>query len=162
MHGHPHQLIGHLHGYLVVGDKDELNPIGHLLDHARVPPTFASSSGASTSSSMQKGAGLSWKMENTRAIAVSAFSPPDSRWMVLFFLPGGRAMMVTPVSSRSSPVSSSQALPPPNTLGNRCCNPPLTLSKVSLKRLRVSLSILRITCSSVCRASSRSAFWASR
>jgi chromosome segregation protein len=28
-------------------------------------------------------------MANTRARAVSAFSPPDNRWMVLFFLPGG-------------------------------------------------------------------------
>ncbi len=50
-----------------------------------------SSSGASTSSSRQKGAGLSWKKENTSAIAVSAFSPPDSRWMDAFFLPGGWA-----------------------------------------------------------------------
>ena len=43
---------------------------------------LASSSGASTSSSRQKGAGLSWKMANTSAMAVSAFSPPESKWMV--------------------------------------------------------------------------------
>ena len=49
---------------------------------------LASSSGASTSSSRQNGAGLSWNIENTSAIAVSAFSPPESRWMVVFFLPG--------------------------------------------------------------------------
>ncbi|MOA64757.1 hypothetical protein D3C78_1909140 [compost metagenome] len=40
---------------------------------------LASSSGASTSSSMQNGAGLRLNSENTRLIAVSAFSPPDSR-----------------------------------------------------------------------------------
>ena len=41
-------------------------------------PTLLSSSGASTSSSRQNGAGLSSKIENTSATAVSAFSPPDS------------------------------------------------------------------------------------
>ena len=40
---------------------------------------FESSSGASTSSSRQKGAGFSWKSEKTSAIAVSAFSPPERR-----------------------------------------------------------------------------------
>ena len=59
-------------------------------------PTLCSSSGASTSSSRQNGAGFRSKIENTSATAVSAFSPPDSRWMVLFFLPGGRAMTATP------------------------------------------------------------------
>ena len=44
-------------------------------------PTFASSSGASTSSKIQKGAGLSVKRENKIATAVSAFSPPDKRFM---------------------------------------------------------------------------------
>ncbi|SST09222.1 Uncharacterised protein [Acinetobacter baumannii] len=67
---------------------------------------------------MQNGAGFNWKMANTSASAVSAFSPPDNKWMVLFFLPGGRAMIATPVSSRSSPVSSRYAVPPPNTFGN--------------------------------------------
>src|SRR5690606_26448545 len=42
-------------------------------------PTLASSSGASTSSSRQNGAGLSSKIENTSATAVNAFSPPDNR-----------------------------------------------------------------------------------
>ena len=69
-------------------------------------PTFASSSGASTSSSRQNGAGLSWKIANTSATAVIAFSPPDSSEMLDTRLPGGRAMIATPVSSRSSPVSS--------------------------------------------------------
>ena len=49
---------------------------------------FGSSSGASTSSSRQKGAGFSLKSENTSAIAVSAFSPPESSWIDWFFLPG--------------------------------------------------------------------------
>ena len=40
---------------------------------------LASSSGASTSSSRQNGAGFSWNSANTSEIAVSAFSPPDSR-----------------------------------------------------------------------------------
>src|SRR5690606_10621563 len=42
-------------------------------------PTFASSKGASTSSSRQNGAGLSSKIEKTSATAVNAFSPPDSK-----------------------------------------------------------------------------------
>src|SRR5690606_2515144 len=69
-------------------------------------PTLASSSGASTSSSRQNGAGLRRKIANTRATAVIAFSPPDSSEMLDTRLPGGRAMIATPVSSRSSPVSS--------------------------------------------------------
>ena len=46
-------------------------------------------------------------LENYRP--VNAFSPPDSRWILLFRLPGGRAIIVTPVSSKSSPVSSNVA-----------------------------------------------------
>jgi len=68
--------------------------------------TLASSSGASTSSSRQNGAGFSRKIENTKATAVRAFSPPDSKCRLVTRLPGGWAMMVTPVVSRSSPVSS--------------------------------------------------------
>ena len=77
-----------------------------------------SSSGASTSSSRQNGAGLSWNIANTSEIAVSAFSPPDSRWMLLFFLPGGCAITCTPASRISSPVMTSFASPPPNSVGN--------------------------------------------
>src|SRR5471030_1826471 len=78
---------------------------------------LASSSGASTSSSRQNGAGLSRNIENTSAVAVSAFSPPDNRWMVAFFLPGGWAMTCTPESRISSPVMISFAWPPPNRIG---------------------------------------------
>ena len=35
-----------------------------------------------------------------------AFSPPDNRWIVLFRLPGGRAITATPVSSMSLLVNS--------------------------------------------------------
>ena len=59
-------------------------------------PTLFSSSGASTSSSRQNGAGFRSKIANTSATAVSAFSPPDSWLMVLLRLPGGRAMTDTP------------------------------------------------------------------
>ena len=65
-------------------------------------PTLASSSGASTSSSMQNGDGLTRKMANSSDTAVSAFSPPDSSSMFwLTFLPGGLAMISMPVSSMS-------------------------------------------------------------
>ena len=123
---------------------------------------LASSSGASTSSSRQNGAGLSWKIANTSAIAVSAFSPPDSRWIVLFFLPGGCAITCTPASRISSPVITSRALPPPNSVGNMRPKCSLTWSKVLPSSSRVSRSILWIASSSVVIASVRSAFCASR
>ncbi len=44
--------------------------------------TFASSSGASTSSSMQKGLGFTRKAAKRRAMAVSARSPPDRSVML--------------------------------------------------------------------------------
>ena len=72
-----------------------------VLTISRNLPTLLSSSGASTSSRIQNGAGFNLKMEKTSATAVRAFSPPDKRWILLFFFPGGLAMTVTPVSSRS-------------------------------------------------------------
>ena len=123
---------------------------------------FASSRGASTSSSRQNGAGLSWKMANTSAIAVSAFSPPDNRWMVWFFLPGGWAMTCTPASRISSPVMTRRACPPPNSSGNILPKWPLTASKVLPSNSRVSPSILRIASSRVWMASLRSLDCASR
>ena len=47
-----------------------------------------------------------WQYSAAIATAVIAFSPPDSSEMLETRLPGGRAMIATPVSSRSSPVSS--------------------------------------------------------
>jgi hypothetical protein len=66
-------------------------------------------------------------MANTSAMAVSAFSPPDSRWMVWFFLPGGCASTCTPASRISSPVMTSRALPPPNSSGNMRPKCPFTV-----------------------------------
>src|SRR5208283_4615367 len=66
-------------------------------------PTLFSSSGASTSSRRQNGAGFKSKIANTKATAVNAFSPPDNWLMVLLRLPGGRAMTETPAASDSSP-----------------------------------------------------------
>ncbi len=123
---------------------------------------LASSSGASTSSSKQNGAGLSWNIENTNAVAVNAFSPPDNKWMVAFFLPGGCAITCTPESRISSPVIISFAWPPPNKIGNNSPKWWLTLSKVSCNRSRVSLSILWIASCNVLIASVRSSFCASR
>jgi hypothetical protein len=78
---------------------------------------LASSSGASTSSSRQNGAGLSWKIANTSAIAVSAFSPPDSRWMVLFFLPGRLGHHLHAGVQDLVAGHHQRALPPPNSWG---------------------------------------------
>ena len=65
-------------------------------------PMLASSSGASTSSRMQKGDGLYWKIANSSEIAVSAFSPPESSITFCRRLPGGWAMTSMPLSSTSS------------------------------------------------------------
>ena len=57
---------------------------------------FASSRGASTSSSRQNGLGLMRNMANIRAVAVSAFSPPERSVMFWSLLPGGWAAISTP------------------------------------------------------------------
>src|SRR5690606_28379074 len=54
---------------------------------------FVSSKGASTSSKMQKGAGLSRYKENRRAVEVSVFSPPESWLMDKGRFPFGRAII---------------------------------------------------------------------
>src|SRR3954449_9747717 len=61
-----------------------------------------SSSGASTSSSTQIGAGLVRNTAKMSASAVSACSPPERSDKVAGFLPGGLAMIPTPASSGSS------------------------------------------------------------
>ena len=123
---------------------------------------FESSKGASTSSSKQNGAGLSWKIAKTKAIAVSAFSPPESKLILWFFLPGGCAITCTPESKISSPVITKRALPPPNNSGNIFPKCKLTLLKVSSSKARVSASIFRIASSKVVIASFKSADCASR
>jgi hypothetical protein len=64
---------------------------------------FASSSGASTSSSRQNGVGRIRKSENTSAVAVSAFSPPESRLSDWSFFPDSCTTISTPASAPSSP-----------------------------------------------------------
>src|SRR5450759_323587 len=64
-----------------------------------------SSSGESSSSSRQNGAGLSLNSENTSDSAVSAFSPPESSCIDWFFLPGVWPNTCRPASRISSPVS---------------------------------------------------------
>lgn len=140
-HGHAGEMLGDLHGGLIVGDEQKLYPLGHFLDQLAEAAHIRFVKGASTSSSRQKGAGFSSKMANTRAAAVRAFSPPDKRWMELLRLPGGRAMMRTPASGESRSMSSRLACPPPNSLGNMRPRPALIRSKVSWKRLRHSRSI---------------------
>src|SRR3990167_5327239 len=105
---------------------------------------FASSSGASTSSSRQKGAGLSWNSANTSAIATRAFSPPESRWMEVLRFPGGWAVTCTPATRISSPVMISFASPPPNSTVNSAPKWRFTVSKVSRSSSRVSRSMRRI------------------
>jgi hypothetical protein len=61
-----------------VRDEDELHRCDISRTMSQKRPTLFSSSGASTSSSRQNGAGFRSKIENTSATAVSAFSPPES------------------------------------------------------------------------------------
>ena len=79
-------------------------------------PMLLSSRAASTSSRMQKGLGFDLKMARSRATAVSDFSPPERRRMLVASLPGGLAMISTPASRTSTPASSTMsALPPPKS-----------------------------------------------
>ena len=72
-------------------------------------PTLASSSGASTSSSTQIGAGFARNTAKISASAVSVCSPPDSSDSVASFLPGGWHMISSPASSGSSDSTSAIA-----------------------------------------------------
>ena len=101
-------------------------------------------------------------MANTRAIAVSAFSPPESSAIDWFFLPGGWAMTCTPESRISSPVITRRALPPPNSSGNMRPKCSFTVLKVPESSSRVSPSIFLIASSSVVMASTKSAVCASK
>ena len=77
--------------------------------------TFTSSSAASTSSSIQKGTGLLFKIANNKLIAVNVFSPPDNKEIGKSFFPGGCAIISIPVSRiLSGSVSFNSASPPPN------------------------------------------------
>src|SRR5258705_16483 len=101
-------------------------------------PTFASSSAASTSSSRKNGDGRTWNTATSSAIAVSVFSPPESRFTFCSRLPGGDAMISMPASSTSSlSVSARLARPPRNSRGKFSEKRLLTASNVSRKRLRL-------------------------
>ena len=92
--------------------------------------TFTSSNAASTSSSIQNGAGLDLIIANNNEIAVNVFSPPDNNEIVVSFLPGGQAIISIPVSLiLFGSVNLSSASPPPNKSLN-----------VSLKFFSISLN----------------------
>ena len=96
-------------------------------------PMLASSRGASTSSRMQKGLGVYWKMPTSKARAVSAFSPPESSSTLCRRLPGGEATTSMPLSAEfSSSVSFMKAWPPPNNFLNVAWKFSLILVKASL------------------------------
>ena len=82
--------------------------------------TFESSSGASTSSKTQIGAGLVKNTAKIMASAVSACSPPDNSDNDCMRLPGGLARISRLASNGSSAsVNRNSAVPPPNNLLNR-------------------------------------------
>ena len=122
---------------------------------------FKSSSGASTSSSRQNGAGFNSNIANTKAKAVRAFSPPESCEIDEFFLPGGLAINTTPAFRASSSVNVNSAIPPPNNLGNISLSLEFTASKLSLNIVLVSLSIFFIASVSLSSASTRSSYCSS-
>ena len=85
--------------------------------------TFASSKAASISSRRQNGEGLRFWIANNSAIAVSDFSPPDICIILISFFPGGCALMIIPVSSKSSSSTrASEPCPPPNSSLNALSN----------------------------------------
>src|SRR3990167_7766242 len=87
---------------------------------------FASSRAASTSSSTTKGEGKVAKSAESRAIEVSARSPPESAAIPANFFPGGVARISIPTTSAfpdsaldsNSSSSSSPSFPPAERAGN--------------------------------------------
>ena len=63
--------------------------------------TLVSSSGASTSSKTQMGAGFERNTANKRDNAVSACSPPDNKLRCCNFFPGGLAKISNPACNGS-------------------------------------------------------------
>ena len=112
---------------------------------------FASSSGASISSSMQNGVGFIKKLAKRSDMAVNAFSPPERRAMFSNLFPVGWATISIPDSKGLfSSTSTSDALPPPKIDLN-------TLLKVSFNVLNVSMNncfvVLFILPIAFCRSS---------
>ncbi len=93
------------HGHRVVGD-DQVAGVGFARpsrsSRSQKRSILASSSGASTSSSTQIGAGLVRNSAKISAMAVSACSPPESNVSDCSRLPGGWAKISRPASSGSS------------------------------------------------------------
>ena len=95
---------------------------------------MASSRAASTSSNKQNGTVLTFRIANNSEIAVSVFSPPDKREIVVSFLPGGEATISTPVVSKLlGSVNFKSAFPPPNNSLNTCLNSSLICSGLRLR-----------------------------
>ena len=122
--------------------------------------TLTSSKAASGSSKMANGTGRTFKMANSSAIAVSAFSPPESRLSCWLRLPGGCAMMSTPlVKTSSGSVSTSFAWPPSKIMANVSVKAADTSLKVLIKRVLTCSSIASMVSLSWSLAFSKSAFW---
>ena len=121
--------------------------------------TLASSSGASTSSSTQIGAGFARNTAKISASAVRVCSPPDRSDSVDSFLPGGWHMISSPASSGSSlSTSTNLASPPPNRWVNNVEKFAFTCSKAVSRRSRPSLFKPKIPWRRALIASSRSVF----
>ena len=92
-------------------------------------------------------------------MAVSVFSPPESRDIVVNFFPGGDATISTPVVSRlSGSVNFKSACPPPNNSLNTCLNSSVILVKVSWNSSFMTSSISFMISSSVSSAFNKSSF----
>ena len=124
---------------------------------------LASSRGASTSSRMQNGLGVYWKMPTSSASAVSAFSPPESNNTLCRRLPGGEATTSMPLSAEfSSSVSFMKAWPPPKSFLKVSPKFSLILVKASWNFWRETSSISRMVAVVFSIDEMRSLRWASR
>ena len=102
------------------------------------------------------------KIEKTNAIPVPAFSPPDNKLIFFTSLPGGLAIILTPVLKRSFSVSSRYAFPPPKILVKKELRLELILSNISLNLDLVSESIFLIAFSNVETEDERSSYCSSK
>ena len=100
-------------------------------------------------------------MENTSAMAVSAFSPPESRWMLLFFLPGGCATIYARIENLVTG-EHQLGLAATKKLGKEAAELAIDGIVGLLQLFPVSRSIRRIASSRVSMACIRSSYCASR
>ncbi len=121
---------------------------------------FASSSGASTSSKIQNGAGLRRYIEKSRAVAVNVFSPPLSWLMVSGRFPFGLAIMSISDSSgrEGSANRRSQSSPSLNNERNTETKCSLIFAKASIKVWLATPSISLMVLKSDSLAFTRSSF----